>query len=197
MGNPIDAALAAPADLAMLLEQFGPDATPLGWDAVHAFEAEHDVVLPEPYRSFVATISNGSAAGPPDYGLLELGVLPAYWGAGRPDRHLTMPFPLSAPWIWEGGEGPEPDEEELVPVYDHGSLVLGTDGCGMYWHLIITGAHRGHIWLIDEAGAMPFGAEFGYTTGQSGFAGWVRHWAQDKDWWDAQQESAGVNVTGF
>ncbi len=184
-----DVEQAAPEDLAMLQEVFGPDNTPLGWDAAHAFEAEHGTTLPEPYRSFVATISDGSYTGPPDYGLIELGAPPPDWGAGRPQRHLSEPFPLTTQWIWEDGQLPEPDEEALAPVYDYGSLVLGTDGCGMYWHLIVTGHSRGHIWLIDEAGATPFGAEFGFTTGRSGFAGWVKHRAAGRPWWDAVPES--------
>jgi hypothetical protein len=196
MDDRLDTTLATPADLAMLRERFGPEATPLGWDAVRAFEAEHGVVLPEPYRSFVATVGNGSDAGPPEYGLLELGVLPSDWGSGRPRRRPAELFPLTAQWIWETPDSPEPDEERLAPVYDHGSLVLGTDGCGMYWHLIVTGEHRGHIWLIDEAGAAPFGAAFGFTTGEPGFAGWVRHWAADKEWWDAAGESESDPVDG-
>jgi hypothetical protein len=55
----------------------------------------------------------------------------------------------------------------------------------MNWHLIVTGEHRGHVWFICGEGASPFGAEFGDTTGQSGFAGWVRHWAEGKPWCDA------------
>lgn len=186
MPHPLDTETAAPADLALLREQFGPDTTPLGWEAVHAFEAEHGIVLPEPYRSFVATIRDGSYIGPPEYGLMRLGVLPADWGADRPKRQLAAPFPLTRQWIWEDDESPSFDDSQLDPVYDHGSLVLGTDGCGMYWHLIVTGEHRGHIWLVDEMGATPFGAEFGHTTGRPGFAGWVRHWAEHKEWWDTQ-----------
>jgi hypothetical protein len=60
------------------------DSTPLGWDAVYAIEGEHGIILPEPYRSFVATIGDGSYSGPPDYGLMEFGVLPPDWG--RVDR---------------------------------------------------------------------------------------------------------------
>ncbi|MDN3295929.1 hypothetical protein QWM81_18095 [Streptomyces ficellus] len=41
----------------------------LGWQAGHAFEAEHGIVLTEPYRTFVAEMTEGSYAGPPDYGL--------------------------------------------------------------------------------------------------------------------------------
>jgi hypothetical protein len=45
------------------------------------------------------------------------------------------------------------------------------------------------LWEGDRAeedeGAVPFGAEPGYTTGQPGFAGWVAHWHADKEWFDA------------
>lgn len=88
--------------------------------------------------------------------------------------------------MWEGGNRPHEELGPLLaPVFDHGSLVLGTEGCGMYWHLIVTGPHRGHVWDISGEGASPFGAEFGHTTGRSGFAGWVEHWAGDNDWYDA------------
>lgn len=142
-----------PADLAILRSAF-ETGNPLGWEAVHAFEARHSVVLPEPYRTFVAEITDGDSGGPPDYGLIELGKLPDDWGNGRPIRELAKPFPLTETWVWEDEE--RPDEELgplLEPVHNHGSLVLGTDGCGMYWHLIVTGPHRGHIWNISGEGA--------------------------------------------
>ncbi|MET8301155.1 hypothetical protein [Micromonospora sp. NPDC005211] len=70
-------------------------------------------------------------------------------------------------------------------VFNDGSVVLGTDGCGMYWLLIVTGLHRGHVWNISSEGAMPFGAEVGFTTGDAEFIGWVEHWAASKPWFDA------------
>lgn len=39
------------------------DASALGWAAVRGFEEQHGIVLPEPYRSFVAEVSDGSPAG--------------------------------------------------------------------------------------------------------------------------------------
>jgi hypothetical protein len=65
-------------------------------------------------------------------------------------------------------------------VYAYGSLLLGTDGCGMYWHLIVTGPQRGHVWLIDQNRAMPFGTRPGtcLMPGTPGFSGWVTSRAQ-------------------
>jgi hypothetical protein len=159
--------------------------SPLGWPAVRAFEAEHGVLLPEPFRSCVAEITDRWPAGPPYYGLVGLADLPDDWDGDRAARDLSRPFPLTAQWLWE--DDPRPDDV-LAPlidaVFNHGSVVLGTDGCGMYWHLVVTGPHRGHIWNVTGEGATPFGAEFGYTTATSGFAGWVRHWAAGRDWYD-------------
>ncbi|WP_329379584.1 SMI1/KNR4 family protein [Streptomyces sp. NBC_01351] len=158
----------------------GTGTPPLGWDAVRAFEAEHAIVLPEPYRTFVAEICDGSLAGPPHYGLLPLAAMPADWGHGRRERLLAEPFPLTEPWPWEDDEGEESVEEfeaRLAPVFDHGSIVLGTDGCGMNWHLVVTGADRGRVWLITGEGALPFAG---------GFAEWVGHWAAGRDWFDTE-----------
>jgi hypothetical protein len=185
---------ASPDDLALLRATFpagGDHRPPLGWEAVRAFEAAHGTVLPEPYRTFLAEIAGGSPSGPPSYGLLGPAELPADWGDDRPRREPGLPFPLTARLMWEGREWEEDDTDTeeidaLVDrVFDHGSLVLGTDGCGMNWHLVVTGPHRGHIWMIAGEGADPFGAEFGGTTAAPGFAGWVRHWAEGKDWYDA------------
>ncbi|WP_282702848.1 SMI1/KNR4 family protein [Streptomyces sp. CC219B] len=182
-----------PTELATLREVFAsrPEAIPAaGWAAVRSFEAEHGIVLPEPYRTFVAEICDGLRAGPPYYGLLPLAQTPSDWGSDRPERLLAEPFPLTASWLWE--EESEDDEEvseqeleaRMDSVFDHGSLLLGTDGCGMYWHLIITGPQRGHVWLIDENGAVPFGTrpDTSLMPGTPGFTGWVTHWAQGRSW---------------
>jgi hypothetical protein len=91
-------------DLAELRAAFMVDdagASALGWPGVHAFEAEHGIVLPEPYRTFVAEITDGSSSGPPDYGLLGVAEMPDDWGENRPARELAVPFPLTEAWLWE------------------------------------------------------------------------------------------------
>ncbi|MBT3154506.1 SMI1/KNR4 family protein [Streptomyces sp. CHD11] len=96
---------ADPADLAAIRAAFeGTEGREpaLGWDAVRAFEAEHGVVLPEPYRTFVAEIADGSASGPPHYGLLPLARLPDDWdGEEEVERDPSRPFPLTEAWLWE------------------------------------------------------------------------------------------------
>lgn len=181
-----------PAELAALREIFAsrPEALPpIGSVAVRSFEKEHGILLPEPYRTFVAEVSDGLRAGPPYYGLLPLAQTPRDWGSGRPGRLLAEPFPLTGAWLWEaeGDEVALPEQEfedRTAPVYDDGSLLLGTDGCGMYWHLIVTGPQRGHVWLIDENGAIPFGTRQGtcLMPGTPGFLGWVTRWAQGRSW---------------
>ncbi|WP_432151523.1 SMI1/KNR4 family protein [Streptomyces sp. bgisy029] len=184
----------APSEAAALREIFAfhPEAVPpTGWEAVRSFEAEHRIVLPEPYRTFAAEICDGLRAGPPYYGLLPLAQTPSDWGSGRPERLLAEPFPLTEAWLWEAEEEQREEglseqefEARVDSVFDHGSLLLGTDGCGMYWHLITTGPQRGHVWLIDENGAIPFGTRPGTSLmpGTPGFAGWVARWAQGSSW---------------
>ncbi|MBB1256048.1 SMI1/KNR4 family protein [Streptomyces sp. OF3] len=167
------------ADLARLATAFEPNTRtpPLGWREVRAFEEEHGLVLPEPYRTFVAEISDGCPSGPPHYGLIGLADLPPDWGTHRPPRELATPFPLTEAWHWDAEDHSLTDaelDEATHPVHNHGSVVLGTDGCGMYWHLVVTGPERGRIWFIASEGAEPFG---------SGFADWVAHWAAGRPWW--------------
>ncbi|MGW4462776.1 SMI1/KNR4 family protein [Micromonospora sp. NPDC004704] len=185
----VDKDLADPDDLAALRAAFQVDdggESALGWAAVRDFEAEHGIVLPEPYRTFVAQISDGSDSGPPEFGLVGLAELPDDWGDDRPERLLRRPFPLTSMWLWEVDPRPSEEVEPLLePVFNDGSIVLGTDGCGMYWHLIVSGPHRGHIWNISGEGATPFDAGFGHTTADPGFMGWVRHWTANKPWFDA------------
>jgi hypothetical protein len=180
---------ADPGALESLRAAFGVDdggESALGWEAVRAFEAQHGVVLPEPYRTFVAEITDGSVQGPPDYGLVGLAELPSDWPDDGADRDLAKPFPIAEAWLWEEDDERYEDPDAVIDrILHHGSVVLGTDGCAMNWHLVVTGPHRGHIWQVTDVGAVPFGAEFGYTSAEPGFVGWVAHWAAGKEWFDA------------
>ncbi|MFE2726015.1 SMI1/KNR4 family protein [Kitasatospora sp. NPDC059327] len=182
--GPADGPAAGPAGPVAGRSEPARRTPPLGWDAVRAFEAEHGIVLPEPYRTVVAEICDGCSDGPPYYGLIPVAALPADWGAGRPPRVLAEPFPLTAAWQWEDDPRPEEEVDALLErVFQHGSIVLGTDGCGMYWHLVVSGPGRGEVWLITGEGAVPHGTADGGSAGEPGFAGWVGRWAAGLPWW--------------
>jgi len=154
---------------------------PLGWPGVERFEAENAVILPEPFRTFVADVGNGCAEGPPEYGLVALGE-PADGSTEQPGGRLVAPgsvrrpFPLTEPWVWEdddrigsSGQG-DPDAEALLEaVHSDGFVALGTNGCGMDLVLVISGAARGEVWDISGEGA---------ARAAPTFDAWVRDWAQ-------------------
>lgn len=168
---------ADPCELEALRAAFEPEhrRPPLGPLAVAAFEREHAVLLPEPYRTLVAEICDGCARGPADIdGLIPLAALPADWGCAQTQRVLSRPFPLTSPWVWEDDPRPYEEIEPLIDdVSNHGSVVLGTGGCGLYWHLVVTGPQRGRIWQISDVGAAPVCE---HPADEEGFAGWVSRW---------------------
>lgn len=126
---------------------------PLGWPALVAWEARHKVVLPEPYRSFVAEIANGCSLGlfSNEGPLLPPGRLPESWHRWASENWLSpepfdsqaprdpsAPFPLAEEWQWEYDF--DPDEHVALMSFAlprrlphlgcRGTrLVLGTGHC--------------------------------------------------------------------
>jgi hypothetical protein len=147
---------------------------------VAAFEKRHHITLPEGYRRFLIKIGNGGD-GPPHYRLVTLGKGPnsanqdevRYW---EQLPHVHLAFPFTEPWVWEGGDVSEEGTEEQVR---HGSIFLGEDGCGMDWHLIVTGAERGNVWMICGEGVVP-------TLPKRDFLTWYEDWLDGvKNWFVA------------
>jgi hypothetical protein len=117
---------------------------------VHEFEEAHGVFLPESYRAFITEVGNG-CSGPPHYGLSPLGKVPIDSPVPSAEHWIVLPdigkpFPFTRPWVWESGD--ESDEGVEADV-TNGSICLGTDGCGLFWHLIITGPDRGGVCLAN------------------------------------------------
>lgn len=130
---------------------------PIGEEATAAFESAHGVMLPEPYRSFVALTANG-ATGPPSYGLVPLGEPAGHGGYAITSGSLARPFPLTEAWIWEDDENL--DKGRQASVQGDGAVPLGTDGDGMDYVLVVSGASRGQVWMISDVGATPVAADF-------------------------------------
>ena len=142
---------------------------------VRAFETRHAISLPADYRLFITTLGNGGP-GPAHYGLLRLGAVEtdlrpnerSYW-TELPD--IRKPFPFTRYWVWEDGDASTEGTEQQVP---YGSMMLGTDGCGMYWHLIITGPDRGTPWQLCGEGIQPVCPKRSFTQ-------WYDDWLDGKD----------------
>jgi hypothetical protein len=152
---------------------------PLTEAEVEAFEIEYEISLPDDFREFLIQIGNGGD-GPPEHGLIKLGELkendvPNYLVNGYGDR-LKKEFPFKEHWIWDGAED-EPGIEEKLAATELGCLALGTDGCGMFWLLVVNGDSKGQIWQTTEMGIQPCLPRLSFTQ-------WYKNWlAGDTDWW--------------
>jgi hypothetical protein len=151
---------------------------PLGEETVAAFERRHGIGLPDAYREFLLRVGDGGG-GPPEYGLMRLGevpkdMLPQEAATWRSLPKVTEPFPFTQAWVWEDGDtSPEGTGDEV----SCGSLCLGTDGCAMYWHLVVSGPERGHVWMLCGEGIQP-------TVPKRDFLRWYEDWLDGvQDWW--------------
>ncbi|MEV6020301.1 SMI1/KNR4 family protein [Streptomyces sp. NPDC051997] len=171
----------AEATLDFLRSAFSPEwrEPALGHEAVADWEQENRVVLPEPYRTFIAEISNGSGLGPAgDGGLQPLGWLPDPWPDLGP-RQPGEPFPLEAAWSWEDDESVALEDPRIDAAFNKGSIVLGSEDGQSFWLLLTAGPRRGEVWMIADVGAVPAPGDQAW-----GFEEWVQRWHTGNDWWD-------------
>jgi len=150
---------------------------PLSDEDVRRFERRHGVSLPEGFRSFLTQIGNGGP-GPPAYGLAALGEPARDMRGGAKVwselPHVREPFPFTKPWVWEEGEASDEGTSDQI---HHGCVYVGNDGCGMYWHVIVTGPERGNVWMICGEGLQP-------TSPKRDFLQWYEDWLDGvREWW--------------
>jgi len=156
---------------------------PLTEAGLDLYERSRAVSLPAEYRAFVLQLGDGGD-GPPFYGLAALGDLPAGLTADEKVQwsdptNMAKPFPFTRAWVWEEGDISDEGTHEQVAW---GTLYLGDDGCGMYWHLIVTGPDRGNVWQLCGEGIQP-------TAPKRDFLRWYEDWLDGvEDWWDAAVE---------
>lgn len=145
---------------------------PLPRAKLESFEAEHSIVLPEPYRTFISELSNGGAG--PYCGLFPLGY---FDGSGGPLERwsegdgfagqLSRPFPHRQPWSlpdsrYKCPDAFETEEEEEAwykaledetwkPELVDGAFPICHQGCAIRNLLVVTGPERGKVWVDDRA----------------------------------------------
>lgn len=168
---------------------------------VSAFERLHQIELPESYRRFLIEVANGAQLGPA-YGLLALGEVPWHWsGVHCYEERLTKSFPLQAEWVWED----EPDEPDLASRVDRvqdGVLLLGEQGCGARWVLVVRGPQHGSIWLSTGEGATPVATDFSewltrLVDTPSEWFEVTSHWGPERNIWLASHAIKQIVTNNF
>lgn len=151
---------------------------------VASFESHHGISLPGEYRSFITLLGNGGP-GPPSYGLEPLGFTASDMQSEERRLWTDLPdvataFPFTRYWVWEEGDISSEGSREQI---DYGSIYIGNDGCGMHWHLIITGPERGIPWMICGEGIQP-------VCPRRSFLQWYEDWLDGLDSFYGFPESA-------
>src|SRR5258708_4128540 len=140
---------------------------PLNEEQVRAFEAKHEVKLPEEYREFLITAGNGGAARsvlPRD--LFRLGEESEYKGLLS---LLNHPFPHTQTY----------QLEHYAVSEIQGTIPLLHEGCGYHYNLVVSGQERGNVWLVDFCSNDMVTPILGEVDNERvGFFEWL-------GWWDA------------
>jgi hypothetical protein len=168
---------------------------PLSEAEIIAFEAKHDVQLPDDYRQFLMRVGNGGAG--PDYGLYKLGEMDDGFDFGPWDEFigdLSKPFLHTQAWNDLTGE-PEDisdeDEEEYerqLEAFDeiywnpsnmNGAIPICHLGCALRLWLVVNGPEKGNVWQdnrADQGGIEPLQTA---TQKRVTFFEWYRSWLDE------------------
>jgi hypothetical protein len=150
--------------------------------AIAQFKREHGIPLPEAYTAFLRFVGNGNE-GPYDSAMLYF-YDPLREVQPRTDRvrfdpyRISLAFPFTTEWIWEGGEeSGEGSKDDL----NNGNLSIADAGCGIEWRLILSGAEAGNVWQFCDVGITP-------TVPRRDFLAWFEAWLDGEPWHPAMSD---------
>ena len=150
---------------------------PIELEKLQQYETNHNLSLPQEYREFLLTVSNGGVG--PFYGLLALNYNEDQACNPSKEFPLTEGLNLDITEIWfkdyldskgiDEVEMTEAQEDvfyelrdtKLNDLYDHvtqGITFLAHEGCGMFSVLVLKGKAYGQVWffdLVNDVGVFP------------------------------------------
>ncbi|MBT2293571.1 SMI1/KNR4 family protein [Paenibacillus albidus] len=144
----------------------------LSMQEIEAFEREHGIQLPLPYRLFLARVGNGGAG--PYYGIYPL-------DKNNSGDRLSEPFQLKpdlsdeewkALTDFEDEAGGDEYDEAFDRLFQ-GMLALGTQGCTYEMGLVLNGEYNGRIVYYDGDLQKPF------FTYEANFLDWYERWLDE------------------
>ncbi|NBH77309.1 SMI1/KNR4 family protein [Clostridiaceae bacterium] len=126
---------------------------------LRAFESSYRVSLPSEFRHFLLKIGSSCQWRPGSAPFVA-----PLLDCQTPEK-LALPFPFENEWIWEFEEEPSHDIQEV----ENGTFPLADIGCGIGFHLIVTGPCKGEVWHFSEMGIQP-------CCPRQSFLGWLEKW---------------------
>lgn len=88
------------------------------------------------------------------YGLIPFGGTSPYHDEPY-DKAFSCEFPLQEPYAFEMTETPK--QNEALQKVAYGNIPIGSEGCGIYWILLLSGNHAGEIWILTDCGISSVG----------------------------------------
>lgn len=119
-------------------------------EKIEQFENDHNIKLPEDYRTFINEMFDGGM-GP--YQIMPLEWWDSVHNATYLDslgNTLSEPFLLSDTWV-EDFEVETPDDDVPYHAIINGTIRICHIGCGSFIFLVVNGPEYGNLWIDDRA----------------------------------------------
>lgn len=149
-------------DLSIMMGEVLPE------NVIVDFETQCGIRLPQAYRLFLQEVGNGCEDMLDGFSLKRL--------EDMPRKDLTRPFGLDEAWIWEDDDQLEGDslEQVIESSVFQGEIALIEVGCGISYHLIVSGKCQGEVWCFTDVGVQP-------CCERQDFLGWFELWLDQQE----------------
>lgn len=121
---------------------------PISCESIKEIEENFHFLLPAEYREFISKMGNGGSLSISEDDSIEL----TEFGGNLNFEHVQENFTLQDSWFTTNAE----ERDAFLKTENKGYLRIASSAsdCGENWILVITGACRGEVWLMDHYGLL-------------------------------------------